>query len=74
MAVTPSDMPNPAELSPVELDAVYTGLCSTLTGLGQAQAPLFLARLAMLALSHIGDADVAQSLIAAAAQDLSGAA
>lgn len=63
-------MPKPAEMSAAELDAVYTGLCSTLTDLGQAQAPLFLARLAMLALSHIGDADVAQGLIAAAAQDL----
>lgn len=63
-------MPQSAEMSAAELDVVYTDLCTTLTGLGQAQTPLFLARLAMLALSHIGDAGVAQALIAAAARDL----
>lgn len=63
-------MPEPAAMTPTELDAVYTGLCNTLTGLGPARAPLFLGRLALLALSHIGDAGVAQRLIAAAAQDL----
>ena len=68
--MSPSDIPKAAEMSSAELDAVYTGLCTTLTGLGQAQAPLFLARLALLAFSHIGDAQVAQGLIAAAAQDL----
>lgn len=63
-------MPQAAQMSTAELDAVYTGLCTTLTGLGQAQAPLFLARVALLALSQIGDAAVAQRLIAAAARDL----
>lgn len=68
--MTPADLPPAAEMSAAELDTVYTDLCTTLTGLGQDQAPLFLARLAMLALSHIGDADAAQGLIAAAARDL----
>lgn len=50
-----------------ELDAVYTRLCHTMTQLGEAQAPLFLARLALLAFERLGDAAQAHALIEAAA-------
>ena len=53
-----------------ELDAVYTRLCKTMTQLGEPSAPLFLARFALLAIEHIGDADRAQRLIDAAAEDI----
>lgn len=57
-----------------ELDAVYTRLCKTMTQLGENQAPLFLARFAMLAIDRLGDAAVAQQLIDTAAEDMSSAA
>lgn len=57
-----------------ELDAVYTRLCKTMTQLGENQAPLFLARFAMLAIDRLGDAAAAQQLIDAAAEDLTSAA
>jgi hypothetical protein len=41
-----------------------------MTRLGEAQAPLFLARLALLAFERLGDAEAAQALIDAAAADL----
>ena len=53
-----------------QLDAVYTALCKTMTRLGEANAPLFLARFALLAVERIGDAAAAQRLIDAAAEDL----
>ena len=53
-----------------ELDAVYTLLCHTMTALGEAQAPLFLARLALLALTELGDAELAQRLLSDAAHGL----
>ncbi|WP_322014818.1 hypothetical protein [Paraburkholderia sp. J12] len=53
-----------------ERDTVYTRLCTTMTGLGEAQAPLFLARFALLAIERIGNADVALDLIAAAGESL----
>ncbi|MFT3816742.1 MAG: hypothetical protein QM750_03790 [Rubrivivax sp.] len=53
-----------------ELDAVYTALCQTMTQLGPAQAPLFLARFALLAIKRIDDAGAAAGLIEAAARDL----
>ena len=53
-----------------QLDAVYTSLCKTMTRLGEPQAPLFLARFALLAIERIDDAAVAQKLIDAAAEDL----
>lgn len=55
-----------------ELDTVYTGLCRTMTRLGESNAPLFLARFALLAIDRIGDAQVAQQLIAAAAEGMAG--
>ena len=57
-----------------ELDAVYTRLCKTMTQLGENNAPLFLARLAMLAIDRIADGEVAQQLIDAAAEDIASAA
>jgi hypothetical protein len=53
-----------------ERDAVYTGLCRQMTELGEAQAPLFLARLALLAFERLDDAEAALGLIGDAARDL----
>ena len=57
-----------------ELDAVYTRLCKTMTQLGENNAPLFLARFAMLAIDRIADGEVAQQLVDAAAEDIASAA
>jgi hypothetical protein len=57
-------------MTDTELDAVYTRLCKTMTELGEPQAPLFLARFALLAIERIGDPAAAQRLIDAAAEDL----
>ncbi|WP_028224305.1 DUF2783 domain-containing protein [Paraburkholderia ferrariae] len=53
-----------------ELDTVYTRLCTTMTDLGETQAPLFLARFALLAIERIGNAEVTLGLIAAASESL----
>jgi hypothetical protein len=53
-----------------ELDAAYTHLCATMTELGEARAPLFLARFALLAMVRIGDGAAVQGLIDAAAADI----
>ena len=50
-----------------ELDAVYTRLCQTMTTLGEAKAPLYLARFALLAITRLDDGDAALGLIDAAA-------
>jgi hypothetical protein len=42
-------------LTEQELDEVYTRTCYTLTELGEAQSPLFLARLALLLMKEVGD-------------------
>ena len=57
-----------------ELDAIHTRLCQTMTQLGENNAPLFLARFAMLAIDRIADGEVAQQLIDAAAEDIASAA
>lgn len=57
-----------------ELDAVYTRLCKTMTQLGENNAPLFLARFAMLAIDRLGDSTVVQQLIDAAAEDMTSSA
>ena len=57
-------------MTDTELDAVYTRLCTTMTQRGEAAAPLFLARFALLAIDRICDADAALRLIDAAAEDL----
>jgi hypothetical protein len=55
-------------LSAAELDAVDTHLCKTMTRLGEALAPLF------LAIERLGDAAAAQRLADAAAEDLAASA
>jgi hypothetical protein len=55
-------------MTDAELDAVYTKLCKTMTQVGEANAPMFLARFAMLAIEKIGDADVSLALIEAAGE------
>jgi len=49
-----------------DLDRVYTALCQTLTAEGEADAPLYLARLALLCITELDDAQQALSLIEAA--------
>jgi hypothetical protein len=53
-------------MTDAELDTVYTRLCKTMTQVGEANAPMFLARFALLAIEKIGDADVSLKLIEAA--------
>jgi hypothetical protein len=62
--------PEPKRLTDSELDAVYTNLCRTMTQLGESRSSLFLARFALLAIDRIADAQAAEQLIAAAAEDL----
>lgn len=57
-------------MTDTELDTLYAALCHTMTALGEPQAPLFLARFALLAMAQIGDAGQVQRLIAEAAADL----
>ncbi|HKT95996.1 MAG TPA: hypothetical protein VJS30_05625 [Paraburkholderia sp.] len=54
-----------------ELDMVYTRLCKTMTELGEANAPLFLARFALLAVERIGNAQASLGLIDAAREGMS---
>ena len=49
-------------MNEAELDTAYTHLCKTMTELGEANASLFLARFALLAMVRIGDADIVQRL------------
>lgn len=49
-----------------DLDRVYTALCQTLTTEGETQGPLYLARLALLFITELDDAQRALSLIEAA--------
>lgn len=53
-----------------ERDAIYTHLCATMTERGEASAPLFLARFALLAIERIGNAETARELIDAACANL----
>lgn len=53
-----------------ELDRVYTRLCKTMTELGEANAPLFLARFALLAVERIGNAETSLGLIDAAREGI----
>mgnify|MGYP000085092893 FL=1 len=54
-----------------ELDQTYTHLCHTMTRIGEAEAQLFLARLALLAMNRFEDAQAAKLWIDAAAADVS---
>ncbi|MFM0339689.1 hypothetical protein [Paraburkholderia fungorum] len=49
-----------------DLDLVYTTLCKTLTTEGEAQTPLYLARLALLCMTELDDTQRALALIDAA--------
>ena len=53
-----------------ELDAVYTHLCKTMTELGEANGPLFLARFALLAIERIGNAQACLGLVDAAGENV----
>ncbi len=53
-----------------DLDTVYTDLCRAMTAVGEAQAPILLARFALLAIVEIADAGRLRRLIAAATEDL----
>jgi hypothetical protein len=55
-------------MSEQELDHLYTVLCKTMTQLGEKQAPLFLARFALLAIDAIGNAGLVQQLITDASE------
>ena len=57
-------------MNDAELDQLYTHLCRTMTGLGESNSTLFLARFALLAMARIGDAAIVRELVAAAAQGL----
>jgi hypothetical protein len=57
-------------MSESELDSLYTQLCRTMTDLGEARSPLFLARFALLALHAIDDTATVQRLIADASEGL----
>ena len=43
-------------LTDQELDELYTQACHTMTDLGEAKQPLFLARLALALMKEVGDA------------------
>jgi hypothetical protein len=49
-----------------DLDLVYTTLCKTLTKEGEAQAPLYLARFALLCMTELDNPQRALALIDAA--------
>jgi hypothetical protein len=58
-------------LTDQELDEVYTQACTTMTEVGEAKTPLFLARLALLLMKEVGDSSRIRSAIAAARIDVS---
>ncbi len=57
-------------MTEAELDGAYSSLCRTMSKLGDAQMPLYLARFALLAMTEIGDAGKVARLIAAAAEGM----
>ena len=58
-------------LTDQELDEVYTQACTTMTEVGEAKMPLFLARLALLLMKEVGDSRRIRSAIEAARIDVS---
>lgn len=48
------------------LDEVYTRACQLMTELGEARTPLFLARLCLLLMKEVGDADRIRAALEAA--------
>lgn len=61
-------------MTDTERDTLYTALCHTMTRIGEADASLFLARLALLSIEAIDDAATVARLIADAADGLPEAA
>ncbi|WP_454825125.1 hypothetical protein [Paraburkholderia xenovorans] len=59
-------------MTDIELDAVYTRLCKTMTDVGETNASLFLARFALLAITRLGEADAVLNLIAEAGEGMVG--
>ena len=59
-------------MTDAELDVVYTKLCKTMTQLGETNAPLFLARFALLAIEKMDDQDGVLGLIEAAREGANG--
>ncbi|ABE30238.1 hypothetical protein DR64_409 [Paraburkholderia xenovorans LB400] len=59
-------------MTDIELDAVYTRLCKTMTDVGETNASLFLARFALLAITRLGEADAVLNLIAEAGEGMGG--
>lgn len=57
-------------MTEAELDAAYADLCRSMTRVGEAQMPLYLARFALLAMAEIDDAGQIARLIASAAEGL----
>lgn len=57
-------------MTEAELDSVYADVCRTMTRLGEAQTPLYLARFALLAMVEIDDPAKIARLIANAAEGL----
>jgi hypothetical protein len=53
-------------LTDQELDEVYTQACYTMTEVGEAKTPLFLARLALLLMKEVGDVGRVRGAIEAA--------
>jgi len=49
-----------------DLDSLYGELCRAVTEVGEARAPLFLARFALLAIGHIDDPERVRALLASA--------
>ena len=59
-------------MTDAELDTVYTRLCKTISEQGEANASLFLARFALLAIQKIGAADIVEQLINEAGEGMAG--
>lgn len=56
-------------LAPQDLDDLYTELCYRMARTGEAATPQILARLALLLMHEVGDADRVRAAIQAAAKD-----
>jgi hypothetical protein len=51
-------------MTETQLDSLYGELCRTLSEVGEARAPLFLARFALLAIGEIDDVERVRALLA----------
>ncbi|RQS99570.1 hypothetical protein [Burkholderia seminalis] len=57
-------------ITDIERDTLYTDLCRTMTRIGETDAPLFLARFALLSIETIADPAIVARLIADAGEGL----